>query len=146
MASSSPDQVKKDWEEMRAATGLGHSTAPSRSTSVLSAALWVVASFPMAAGALLASLAIRSRLADGDWPTLNNPDPKDFGFHYDLSLVGFLAAFLAVIVVPVIALIAFATGKKRITIRPVVLAFVSFALYFLFLRLDVGGIGSWFAD
>lgn len=140
------DPSKKDWDDMTADTGLGSPAKSRRASSALAMALWTLACLPLLASVLLASLTIRSRLENGEWPSLNQPDPKVFGFHYDLALIGFLAAFAAALIVPIVALVAFATGHRRVTIRPTVLAFVSFALYFLFVRFDIGGIGTWFAD
>lgn len=156
MTSSSADQNRKDWDAMTAesrarsaaASGASSSTASSSvvSSPVVIKALWAFASLPIVASLLLASLAVRSRLANGSWPSIDNPDPKTFGVHYDLALVGFIAAFAAVLIVPILALVAFVTGNRRVTIRPMIVAFLSFALYFLFIRIDIGGIGEWFAD
>ncbi len=142
----SVDPSKKDWDDMTADTGLGSPSKPGGARSAVAIGLWTLASLPLIASILLASLTIRSRFENGEWPSYNQPDPKVFGFHYDLALVGFLAAFAAALIVPIVALVAFATGHRRVTVRPMILAFVSFALYFLFVRFDIGGVGTWFAD
>lgn len=108
--------------------------------------LWAVALVPALALLLLLSMVVRVRLADGAWPSYNNPDPKELGLHYTISIVAFLGAFVAAVMAPILALVAFLRGHRSVTIAPLAVAGIGFVVYLLVLRLDVGGLGAWFAD
>lgn len=116
-----------------------------RSSARINRALWSVALVPLIAMLLFLSLALRARTG-GEWPTYNNPDPKDFGFHYTIAVLAFIGAFAAALIVPIGALVAYSAGHRRVQLAPVLFVVGSFVVYFVFLRLNVGGLTEWFAD
>lgn len=141
--AASPDA---EFEELLAvATGRDATTVRPR-RSILAVVLWLLALLPGAALALLLSMAVRVQLDDGVWPVRNQPDPKDLGLHNTITVVAILASFVAVLIVPLMALGAYFLGHKRIPVKPPVVAVVSLAVLFLILVADLGGLGEWIGD
>lgn len=135
-----------DFEDLLSAATGQTITPGRRRMSVVERVLWLLASIPTISLGLLLTLALRVRLADGAWPIRNQPDPKTLGFHNTLTIIGFLASFVVVVIVPLITLAAFALGQRRTSIRPVILTALGCLALFLVLRLDLGGLGDWIAD
>jgi hypothetical protein len=135
-----------DFEELLSAA-TGEAVAVRRPpTTMMQRMLWALAALPVVSLLLLLSMALRVRLADGAWPVRNMPDPKTLGIHNTVTIIALLGSFVAVILVPLLTLAVFFLGQKRTSNRPVLLAIVGFVVLFLVLRLDLGGLGDWFAD
>lgn len=135
-----------EFEELlSAATGTDVRVGSPR-PSLLSRALWALASLPLVSLLLLFSMAVRVRLADGAWPTRNQPDPKDLGIHNTITVLAVVASFAVVLIVPLAALAARLLGHERSPVKAPVLAVAGFVVMLLFIRVDIGGLGSWLAD
>ncbi len=135
-----------DFEELlAAATGSAASVRKPRAT-MIDRLLLAFSLIPALSIVLLASMAIRVRLADGSWPTVNQPDPKTLGVHNTVTIAAIVISFVVVVLVPIVTLAAFALGQRRISIRPLVASIVGFVVMFAILRLDPGGLGAWIAD
>ncbi len=141
------DGAVEDIERLLGGTTKGHrSGARSGRASLVGRGLWALAAIPWLALLLLASMALRVRLADGAWPSQNQPDPKELGIHNTITVVAILASFAVALLVPLGALVAFSTGHRPVPVRPPVVAVVGFAAVLLVLWADVGGLGDWLAD
>ncbi len=135
-----------DFEELlSAATGEAITVRKPRAAMV-DRVLWVLSLIPTSAVVLLATMAVRVRLADGSWPTQNQPDPKTLGLHNTVTIGAFVLSFVVVVLVPMLTLAAFALGQRRTPIKPLIVALAGFVVMFAILRLDLGGLGDWIAD
>ena len=45
-----------------------------------------------------------------------------------------------------LAVVSFRSGRRPVMVAPLLVALAGFVVYVLILRLDVGGLGRWFAD
>ena len=136
-----------DFDALLDASAGGPSPGGVRRWSALGVILWVLGLVPVAALALLLSMAVRVRLVDGRWPTRNQPDPKDLGFHNTITVLVTLASFVVVLVVPVLALVASLAGHRgRIPVKPPVVAVAGLAALMVVLVGDIGGLGTWIGD
>lgn len=133
-------------EDLLSAAGSGPGRLNRRRQSPVELVLWALAAIPGLGLILLGSMALRVRLADGAWPVRNQPDPKDLGLHNSITLGVILASFVIAAVVPLLALGAFMSGRRRISAGPPLLAVGGFIVLFVVLRSDVGGLGDWIAD
>lgn len=135
-----------DFEELlSAATGEAAAVGKPRRT-MADRVLLVLSLVPTAAVALVLSMAVRVRIAEGVWPVQNQPDPKTLGLHNSLTIAAIIGSFVIVILVPILTLVAFALGQRRTSIKPLIVATIGFIVMFAFLRLDLGGLGDWIAD
>ncbi len=136
----------------RRSGGAGAAAGPTRSgplggrPAVVDRLLWALAAVPAAAVLLLASMALRVRVADGIWPTRNTPDPKTLGLHNTITVLLIVASFVAAVVVPLATAGAFAAGHRRVPVGPLLTSLVSIVILVGVLWLDPGGIGQWIAD
>ncbi len=124
----------------------GDRLVPRVSRSWLSIVLWALGSIPAVATMLLLSMALRVRLSDGAWPVRNEPDPKELGIHHTITELCIVGSFLVAILVPIIALVGYGTGRRRLAVTPLLVAAVGFGVLMLILRADPGGLGRWIAD
>ncbi len=135
-----------EFEELLTAA-TGGSLEPVRpKRSLVTGLLWLLSLIPAAALGLLVSMAVRVRLDSGVWPVRNQPDPKDLGIHNTVTTVAILVSFVAVLLVPLIALVAYFRGHRRIPVKAPIFAVVSLAILFAVLVGDVGGLGDWIGD
>lgn len=95
---------------------------------------------------LLATMAIRVRIADGRWPSRDQPDPKDLGLHNTATVLSIVASFVVGVAVPLLAIWLFAARRRSIPIGPPIVAAVGLAVVLLVLRGDPWGLGQWIAD
>jgi hypothetical protein len=105
-----------------------------------------VASVPALALALLCSMAARVWLTDGAWPRQDQPDPKDLGLHNTVTVWFIVGSLAAVVLVPLGSLVTLARGRRPVSPWPLTVAVGLFALLFLVLWADLGGLGDWIAD
>lgn len=136
---------RRDLEDMLDAVQPG-GRRRRRRPSAVEWVLWAAAAIPGGALALLLSMAVRVRLADGRWPSQDQPDPKDLGLHNTLTVFLIVASFAAVVLVPLGSLAAFAAGRRRLSLGPLAAAVGLFAILFVVLWADVAGLGDWIAD
>jgi len=136
----------RDFEELLSAA-TGQPIQPrSPSSSTVGKLLWALAAVPLMALVLLGTMAVRVRLAEGYWPTQNQPDPKELGIHNSITVAAIVASFAVVLLIPLIALTARLLGQARTPVRPPILAVAGFVLMMLVIRADLGGLGDWIAD
>lgn len=135
-----------DLEELLSSTVGGTVTRKRRPKTLVERGLWVLALIPWLTLASLFVMVLRVRLAEGVWPVFNDPDPKTLGLQNTLTILGVIGSFVAVVVVPLLTLVAFITGQRHISLRPLAVVGLGFLALVLVLRLDPGGIGSWLAD
>jgi len=102
--------------------------------------------FPANLVLLAGSLAVRSRLATGEWPSYGNPDPSEFGFHLMLVVLAFIATAAMVVVVPVGGLAVSLLGFGKTVRLPVAISLISSVVVFVLVVNDIGGISNWIAD
>ncbi len=145
-----PDRIEvtasdADFEALFAASA-GERSPELRRWSVLGVVLWGLSLVPVAALGLLLSMAVRVRLADGRWPTRNQPDPKDLGLHNTITVLAMLASFVVVLAVPILALVASLAGRPRIPVQPPIVAVAGLAALVIVLVGDLGGLGTWIGD
>ena len=108
--------------------------------------VWVIASVPVLATVSLLLMALRVRIGQGWWPTHNNPDPKDLGFHNLVTSLLILGSFVVVVLLPLLALAIHFGARKPVSIRSLIVGAVGTLILFLILRLDPGGLGTWIVD
>ncbi len=113
---------------------------------IIDRVLWGLAAVPVAALALLASMVVRVRLADGAWPSRDQPDPKDLGWHNSVTAVAIVASFLVVVLVLGLTGLAAVAGHRRVVVVPLLLAVGAVVILAAILWGDPGGIGQWIAD
>lgn len=141
-SQSDPTGLVPDGQQ----TPVGGSRVGAGQRSPLAVVLWTLGSVPAAAMALLLSMAVRVRLADGAWPIRNEPDPKELGFHNTATIVVILVSFASVVVVPLLTIVLARSKSRRLPIGPLLLNLVGFILLVVILRADVGGLGNWIGD
>lgn len=127
-------------------TGQGSPAPTASATSWFARLLWLLSLVPAAALALLVSMAVRVRLADGLWPVRNQPDPKELGIHNTVTVAAILASFVVVLLVPLLALAGHFLGRRRVPVAPPLVAVAGLAILFVVLAADIGGLGDWIGD
>lgn len=124
-----------------------------RAPGALNLAAWtfrLLCLYPVGLVLLFYGFVLRARLALGEWPRPNFPDPKALGFdlHYVAILLGQLA-FFAIPLGLLVLLLSVRGHEELLPRRPwwwLAFYVVSFFAVWWLLRADLGSFTTWFAD